>query len=375
MTGGPGAPAADEAHQADPLTLADVEDRARAVLAPEVYDFVAGGSGREETLHANRTAFDRCHLVPRVLSGVATADTTTTLLGVPAAMPVAVAPMAFHAVVHPDGEPAVARAAAAAGIPFTAATLSGCPLDEPAATGADLFLQLYWLRDRARTEWLIGEAERLGARALMLTVDVPFMGRRLRDLRNGFTVPAHAAPVNLADTQRGAGQSVGAHAAEVIDPTLSWSDVAWLRQRTRLPLVLKGVLDPADARRAVDLGVDGLVVSNHGGRQLDGAVPSLLALPAIRDEVGDACELLLDSGVRGGTDVLRALALGASGVLLGRPVLWGLASGAEAGVTGVLELLRAELAVSMALAGAPSVAAAGRLGVRRESATNEREGS
>lgn len=369
MTGGPGALAAD------PLILADVEDRARAVLAPEVYDFVAGGSGREETLNANRTAFDRCHLVPRVLSGVATADTTTTLLGVPASMPVAVAPMAFHAVVHPDGEPAVARAAATAGIPFTAATLAGCPLDEPAAAGGDLFLQLYWLRDRARTEWLIDEAERLGARALMLTVDVPFMGRRLRDLRNGFTVPAHAAPVNLAVGQRGAGQSVGAHAATVIDPTLSWSDVEWLRRRTRLPLVLKGVLDPADARRAVDLGADGLVVSNHGGRQLDGAVPSLLALPAIRDEVGDACELLLDSGVRGGTDVLRALALGASGVLLGRPVLWGLASGGEPGVTGVLELLRAELAVSMALAGAPDVAAAGRLGVRREPATNEREGS
>ncbi|MFH8574865.1 alpha-hydroxy-acid oxidizing protein [Streptomyces zaomyceticus] len=367
MTSGPGVLAPD------PLTLADVEERARAVLSPEVYDFVAGGSGGETTLNANRTAFDRCHLVPRVLSGVDTADTTTTLLGVPASMPVAVAPMAFHSMVHPDGEPAVARAAATAGVPFTASTLAGRPLDELSRADGDLFLQLYWLRDRARTEWLIDEAERLGARALIITVDVPFMGRRLRDLRNGFAVPAHAAPVNLADAQRGVGQSVGGHAAAVIDPTLSWSDLEQVRRRTRLPLVLKGVLDPADARRAVDLGADGLVVSNHGGRQLDGAVPSLLALPAIREEVADACEVLLDSGVRSGTDVLRALALGASGVLLGRPVLWGLASGGEHGVTGALELLRTELEVSMALAGAPDVAAAGRLGVRWAPGTNERE--
>ncbi|MEU7019305.1 alpha-hydroxy acid oxidase [Streptomyces sp. NPDC046203] len=357
----------------EPLTLADVEDRARAVLAPEVYDFVAGGSGAESTLDANRAAFDRCHLVPRVLSGVGTADTTTTLLGVPASLPVVVAPMAFHAVVHPDGEPAVARAAAAAGLPFTGATLAGCPLDELEVPGGTLFFQLYWLRDRARTEWLIDEAERLGARALMLTVDVPFMGRRLRDLRNGFAVPAHAAPVNLPGGQRGGGQSVGAHAAAVIDPTLTWSDLEWLRRRTRLPLVLKGILDPADARRAADLGADGLVVSNHGGRQLDGAVPGLLALPAIRDEVGDACEVLVDSGVRSGTDVLRALALGASGVLLGRPVLWGLAVGGEQGVSGVLELLRTELATSMALAGAPDVSAAARLGVRWASEASERE--
>lgn len=367
MTAGTAVPATD------PLTLDDVEDRARALLAPEVYDFVAGGSGGEATLRANRAAFDRCHLVPRVLSGVDTADTTTTLLGVPASMPVAVAPMAFHAVVHPDGEPAVSRAAAAAGLPFTAATLAGCPLDELSVPGGALFFQLYWLRDRDRTAWLIDEAERLGARALMLTVDVPFMGRRLRDLRNGFAVPAHAAPVNLSDTQRGGGQSVGAHAASVIDPTLSWSDLEWVRRRTRLPLVLKGVLDPADARRAVDLGADGLVVSNHGGRQLDGAVPSILALPAIRDAIGDACEVLLDSGVRSGTDVLRALALGANGVLLGRPVLWGLAVDGETGVTAVLDLLRAELATSMALAGAPHVAAARRLGVRGASATHARE--
>ncbi|MEU8759639.1 alpha-hydroxy acid oxidase [Streptomyces sp. NPDC048659] len=369
MTGGPGV------LTGEPLTLDDVEDRARAVLPPEVYDFVAGGSGTESTLYANRGAFDRCHLVPRVLNGVEHADTSVTLLGAPASMPVAVAPMAFHAMVHPDGEPAVARAARAAGVPFTAATLASRPLDELAPAGGQTYLQLYWLRDRDRTAWLIAEAERLGARALILTVDVPFMGRRLRDLRNGFTVPAHAAPANLSGAQRGAGQSVGGHAASVIDPTLSWADLEWVRARTRLPLVLKGVLDPADARRAVELGADGLVVSNHGGRQLDGAVPSLTALPAIRDAVGDDCELLLDSGVRSGTDVLRALALGASGVLLGRPVLWGLAAGGESGVAGTLELLRTELEVSMALAGAPNVAAARRLGVRWAPCADEREGT
>jgi 4-hydroxymandelate oxidase len=347
-----------------PLRLADVEAAARAVLPADVYDFVAGGSGTESTLVGNRSAFDRCQLVPRVLAGVTAADTATTLLGVPASMPVAVAPMAFHAVVHPDGELAVATAAARAGVPFTAATLSSQPLPTLAVARGSLLFQLFWLRDRARTKKLIRLAEECGARALVLTVDVPFMGRRLRDLRNGFTIPAHARPVHLNPADRGDGLGVGAHAAAVIDPTVSWAAVEWIRRRTRLPLVLKGVLDPADAHRAVELGVDGLVVSNHGGRQLDGAVPSVVALPAVRDAVGGRCELLLDSGVRSGTDVLRALALGASGVLLGRPVLWGLAAGGERGVTEVLDLLRTELEQSMALAGAPDVAAAQRLRVR-----------
>ncbi|WP_250212804.1 alpha-hydroxy acid oxidase [Acrocarpospora catenulata] len=348
-------------------SMLEAERAAMAALPADAFDFVAGGSGGERTLRANVGAFDRCAVVPRVLRDVSHPDLATVLFGTPASMPVAIAPMAFQGAIHPGGEPALAAAARDAGVPFTAATLSGVPIEEIAATGADTWFQLYWLRDRGVTAELVARADAAGCGVLMLTVDVPAMGRRLRDVRSGFTLPAEVRPANLrapddaARTRRTGRSPLAEHAAVTIDPSLDWSAVEWLRARTSARLVLKGVLDPRDARRAADLGVDGLVVSNHGGRQLDGAVASLTALAAVREAVGDRCQLLLDGGVRDGGDVLKALALGASGVLLGRPALWGLAAGGRDGAAAVLALLRTELENALALAGCPDLAAAGRL--------------
>ncbi|PYC87414.1 alpha-hydroxy-acid oxidizing enzyme [Streptomyces tateyamensis] len=346
------------------LTLGEVEARAAAVLPPGVRDFVAGAAGQELSLAANRAALDEVFLVPRVLRDVSVRSTGCELLGSQFAMPLAVAPVAYHRLAHPDGELAAARAAAAAGVPFTAATLSSFPVEEIAAAGATTWFQLYWLKDRARRLDLVRRAEAAGCTALMLTVDVPWMGRRLRDIRNGFTLPAGVTAANLTEAAGSAahrangGSAVAGHTALTFAPSLTWADVEELRTLTALPLILKGVLDPADAALAVRAGVDALVVSNHGGRQLDGAVPGVRLLPEIRQAVGEGCRLLLDGGIRSGLDVLRALALGADGVLVGRPVVWGLAADGEAGVRRVLELLAAELDDALGLAGCRTVAEA-----------------
>ncbi|MEO3766068.1 alpha-hydroxy acid oxidase [Streptomyces sp. B8F3] len=342
--------------------LADVERAAAAVLPPEVRDFVAGGSGAETTLAANRAALDRVCVVPRALRDVSGCTTESTLLGRPVSMPVAVAPVAYHRLVCAEGETAAARAAKAAGVPFTASTLSSVPIEEITGVGGPVFFQLYWLRDTARTLALVRRAEDAGCTAVMLTVDVPWMGRRLRDVRNGFALPrgvraAHfAAADSTAHRRRGGASAVAAHTAEVFSPSVTWESVAVLRAQTRLPLILKGVLDARDALRAAESGVDAIVVSNHGGRQLDGAVPSINALPEVAAAVGGGCEVLMDSGVRGGTDVLRALALGASAVLVGRPVIWGLAAAGEAGARRVLELLGDQLRDALGLSGCRNVA-------------------
>ncbi|AUH39255.1 alpha-hydroxy acid oxidase [Streptomyces sp. CMB-StM0423] len=343
-------------------TLADVERVAAAVLPPGVRDFVAGGSGAETTLAANRAALDRVCVVPRALRDVSGCTTESTLLGRPVAMPVAVAPVAYHRLVCAEGETAAARAAKAAGVPFTAGTLSSVPIEEITGVGGPVWFQLYWLRDTARTLDLVRRAEDAGCTAVMLTVDVPWMGRRLRDVRNGFALPRGVRAVHLAAAdstahrRRGGASAVAAHTAEAFSPAVTWESVAALRAHTRLPLILKGVLDARDARRAADSGADAIVVSNHGGRQLDGAVPSIDALPEVAAAVGSGCEVLMDSGVRGGTDVLRALALGASAVLVGRPVIWGLAATGEAGARRVLELLGDELRDALGLSGCADVA-------------------
>ncbi|MEU0281984.1 alpha-hydroxy acid oxidase [Streptomyces sp. NPDC006195] len=345
-------------------SLADIERAAREALAPDVWDFVAGGSGDELTLAGNRTALDQVALVPRALTGCAAADPGCTVLGEPWPIPAAVAPMAYQRLLHPEGEVAAARAAAATGVTYVISTMSSSPLEEITATGARTWFQLYWLKDRARTAELVRRAERAGCGALMLTVDVPVMGRRLRDARNGFALPGSVSAALLGDGPHSAtahtaddtGSAVARHTSAVFDPALSWQDVEWLRGLTSLPLALKGVLSPADARRSADAGVDLLVVSNHGGRQLDGAIGSADALPAVASAVAGRLPVLLDSGVRGGTDVLRALALGACGVLLGRPVLWGLATDGEAGVRAVLDQVRDELEHAMLLAGCPTPA-------------------
>ncbi|MFI9366615.1 alpha-hydroxy acid oxidase [Kitasatospora sp. NPDC053057] len=349
-----------------PLSVAEFADLARSALPPEVWDWLAGGAEREHTLAANRAAFDRLAVVPRVLADVSACDTSATLVRSRSALPVAVAPVAYHRLFHPEGELASARAAAAAGVPFTVGTLSSVGLEELAATGATLWFQLYWLRDRGRLLDLVTAAAAAGSECLVVTADVPYMGRRLRDARNAFALPGDVRAVLLEGRAAGRAHrattevsAVAAHTAELLSPAVTWADLAWLRERTELPLVVKGVLDPADALRAAELGAAAVVVSNHGGRQLDRAVPSLTALPAVAEALaGRDCQVLLDSGVRGGSDVLTALALGASGVLLGRPLIWGLAAGGEPGCARVLELLAAELRHALGLAGCADLAAA-----------------
>lgn len=343
-------------------SFTEYEEMAAAVLPSAVRDFVAGGSGFETTVQMNRAAFDSVTLTPRVLGGISSVNTIWPYFG-GASMPVVVAPMAYQRLLHSEGELLLARAAADAGIPYTISTLSSYPLEKIAGTGPSWF-QLYWLRDRTLVESLIDRAEASGCTALMVTVDVPVMGRRLRDVRNAFALPQDVVAANLVDavTEAHVGvpglSAVAAHTASAFEPALSWQDLEWLRSRIQLPLLIKGILDPRDAVRAVEVGAAGIVVSNHGGRQLDGAVASIDALPVVVDAVGKHCQVLLDSGVRSGTDVLRALALGASAVLVGRPLLWALAVDA---CEEALGLLRKELEDAMLLAGCADVAVAGRL--------------
>ncbi|MFC3983807.1 alpha-hydroxy acid oxidase [Streptosporangium jomthongense] len=351
------------------VCVADVERLAGDLLPPDIRDFVAGGGGDESAQAANRACLDRVRLVPRVLTSADGADTAGRLLHGTAAMPVAVAPMAYQRLCHPDGELAMARAAGKAGVPFTAATLSSVPIEEIAAVAGTLWFQLYWLRDRGLVLDLLARAERAGCTALVLTVDVPVPARRPRDMRNGFTLPASVVAANLPEGTGSAAHvpmphesAVASHTGIMFENTLGWDDLAWLRGHTGLPVVLKGVLDPGDAVRAVEAGVSAVVVSNHGGRQLAGAVPSIVALPGVVEAVAGRCEVLFDSGVRSGTDVLRALAYGAAGVLLGRPLLWGLAMDGEAGAGLVLDLLRAELREAMLLTGCADLSAARTLG-------------
>jgi 4-hydroxymandelate oxidase len=344
--------------------VADFEALAAEVLDPAVRDFIAGGSGDELTLRRNREALDGVALLPRMLAGVAAPDTAATLPGGPAAMPVAVAPMAYQRLCHPDGEVAAAAAARAAGIPFVAGTLSSRAIEEITATGATTWFQLYWLRDRGLVTDLVRRVEAAGCTALVVTVDVPVMGPRLRDRRNGFALPPWVTAANLATgtgaahRARAGTSAVAEHTRTAFDPAVTWADLARLREQTTLPLVVKGILDPRDAVEAVRAGADAVVVSNHGGRQLDGVAASVTALPAVVDAVSGRCQVLLDSGIRSGLDVLRALTLGADAVLLGRPVLWALAVDGEPGVRQALTLLHEELCEAMVLAGCATVAAA-----------------
>ncbi|MFL6136990.1 MAG: alpha-hydroxy acid oxidase [Frankiaceae bacterium] len=336
-----------------------------------MWDYLHGGSGAELTLAANRAAFDRVALRPRVLVDVSSCDLTASLFGASSAAPLVVAPMAFHRLAHPDGEVATAAGAGAAGVPMVVAMLASRALEDVAAAATSpLWLQLYWLRRRDAVAQVIRRAEDAGYRALVLTVDTPRVARRLRDLRNGFTLPDGVDAVNLdasvmatAHRRRPGSSALQQHSRDQFDASITWRDLSWLRERSGLPLLLKGVLTAEDASLAVEAGVDGIVVSNHGGRQLDGAVASLDALPEVVAAAPDL-PVLVDGGVRRGTDVLKALALGARAVLVGRPVLWGLACAGAEGVTAVLRLLCTELEEAMALAGRPRIADIDRSAVR-----------
>ncbi|QMU71178.1 alpha-hydroxy acid oxidase [Streptacidiphilus sp. P02-A3a] len=356
-----------------PLSLAGYEAAARAALSAPVWDFLAGASGTESMPIAARAALDRLRLRPRCLVDVSEPDPRTTLFGAPLAAPLAVAPMAYHRLAHPEGEVATARAAGEVGALFTVSMFASRTLEDiAAATTAPLWLQLYWLRDREQLVELVGRAEAAGYRALVLTVDAPRVARRYRDIRNGFTVPDGISAVNVAPAlmsashqERAGASAIARHSREQFDASITWADLAWLQERSSLPLVLKGVLTAEDAVLAAEHGVQAIVVSNHGGRQLDFAVPAADALPEISDAVAGRCRIIFDGAVRYGADIARALCLGADAVMVGRPVLWGLSHSGSAGAAAVLRLLIDEFEEVMALMGLPGVSDFGPAGVSR----------
>jgi isopentenyl diphosphate isomerase/L-lactate dehydrogenase-like FMN-dependent dehydrogenase len=344
----------------DLLTLKDYEAAAQRRLPKRVYDYYAGGAADEITVRENEAAWSRLRLRPRVLVDVSAVDVRTTVLGQPVALPVLTAPCALNALAHPEGELAVARAAAELGVAQILSTVSAYSLEEVAAAANGLrWLQLYCYRDRGLTHTLVERAEAAGFNALCVTVDVPAPGLRERDLRNRFRVPAHIRVANFDHLLHdfADGSSLLKYVGEQFDPALTWEGLDWLRSFTQLPIVVKGVLTAEDARLAVQHGVAGIVVSNHGGRQLDSVVATAHALPEVVEAVAGRVEVFVDGGVRRGTDVLKALALGAQAVLIGRPYLWGLAVEGEAGVRRVLQLLADDLCLSLALAGCPSLRA------------------
>ncbi len=334
-----------------------LEARAREALARDVYDYYAGGADDERTLAWNREAFDRWALVPRVLVDVSRVSGATEVPGARLDTPILVAPMAFQALAHPDGETATARAARETGSLMVASTLSTRTVEEIAGAAAGPFwLQVYVFRDRELTGALVDRARAAGCTALCLTVDVPVQGKRERDARNRFTLPPGIEMANFQGHRQSgmpdsAGSGLHAFIGREFDPTLDWGAVEWLAHRSGLPVIVKGILSGDDARRAAEHGAAGVVVSNHGGRQLDGALATLDALPGVVGGAEGRLPVLLDGGVRRGVDVARALALGARAVLLGRPVLWGLATGGEAGVASVLRELREEFERTLALLG------------------------
>jgi len=357
------------------LTASDYRQAARDLVDADVWDFLEGGAETERTLAANELAFDGVRLRPRVLTDVSVIDTTVELFGTRHATPLGIAPTAYHRLIDTDGEVATARGAGAAGALFVAGMFASRTIEDIAAAAAptarSVWLQLYWLRRRDVMRSLIERAEHSGYGALMLTVDVPRMGRRWRDMRNGFAIGGDVSAVNIdpavmaASHHSDAGRSALAqHTAQQFDAAVTWSDLAWVRSQSDLPLILKGILTAEDATLAATHGADAIVVSNHGGRQLDGAMASLDALTEVVDAVDGACPVLFDGGVRRGTDAFAALALGATMVLLGRPPLWGLAVGGATGVTDLLRTTTEELAHAMALAGRPTLATLDRTAVR-----------
>ena len=347
------------------INVADFEQAAAGLLDAGPLGYFAGGAGDERTLRRNLEAFAEWELIPRVLVDVSEVDPSVELFGSRLSMPLLVAPVAFQRLAHADGEEGMARAAGAVGTAMCLSTIAtATPASVAAAApGTTRWFQLYCFRDRAVTEALLAEAVESGYEAIALTVDAPFAGRRERDLRTGFAVDV-AAPAVQAAT----GSEEPLTPAEVfalVDAALDWDSLAALAEGCELPILVKGLMAPADAELAIEAGARGLVVSNHGGRQLDGVPAALDALPAVAEAVGGRIPLLIDGGVRRGTDALVALALGADAVLAGRAPLWGLAVDGEAGAVAVLEMLRAEIELALALLGCPSAGAVTREHVQR----------
>ena len=340
-----------------PLNVSEFEAIARERLDLPVYDYYAGGSDDEVTLRENIEAFQRMRLKYRVLVDVSERDLRTTLLGTPLTMPIILAPTALHRMAHPEGESATARAAASMGTIMTLSTISSVALEEVAQAAPDgpRWFQLYHFHDRARTEQLVARAVAANYGAIVLTVDAPVLGRREKDLRHPFMPPEDVVAVHLLGDPRTVTTSDNPIAVALNQPSVNWTDLTWLRSLSDLPLLIKGVVRADDAKRAIDEGCAGVWVSNHGGRQLDTSIATADAVADVVDAVDRRGAVIVDGGIRRGTDALKALALGADAVAIGRPQLWGLAADGENGVRVVLEMLRDELSTAMALAGCPTL--------------------
>jgi L-lactate dehydrogenase (cytochrome) len=365
--------------------IAELRDLARRRLPSPIFDFLDGGAEDETTLRRNSQSFDRWDLLPRFLTGVAAIDTATTIVGQPLAWPVLLAPTGTSRFFHPDGERAIARAAASADTIYCLSTMSTVSMEEIGAlTGAPKWFQVYCFRNRELTLEFFARAKAAGFTALCVTVDVPVSANRERDRRSGMTIPPKLTLATLGRFARRPGwaldylrndapvianvahkldegskknvSSLGAYVNRQFDPSVTWKDIAWMAERWDGPLLIKGLLHPDDAKLAASIGAKGIIVSNHGGRQLDGASAAIDALPRIADAVAGAVDLILDGGIRRGTHVLKALALGAKACMIGRAYLYGLAAAGEPGVARALALLKAELVRDMALMGARSVA-------------------
>jgi lactate 2-monooxygenase len=361
-----------------PTAYEELEQRAREELSEEAFAYVAGGAGAESTVEANNRAFDRWQIVPRILRDVSERDLSIELFGRELPIPVLLAPLGVQGILHDEAELAVARAASTVGVPTISSSVSSYTLEEIAdELAVPGWFQLYWSADRNVAASFLERAEDAGFEAIVVTLDTPKMGWRERDIdlaylpflagqgiRNYFEDPAFRD--RLADDPWADPEAAIESFVECFgDASLTWDDLAFLREHTDLPILLKGVLHPDDATRAVEHGIDGLVVSNHGGRQVDGAIPALDVLPEIADAVGDDVAVLFDSGIRRGSDAVRALALGADAVLLGRPYAYGLAVGGEDGVEAVLRNFLADLDLTVGLSGRASVDELDRSTLRR----------
>jgi isopentenyl diphosphate isomerase/L-lactate dehydrogenase-like FMN-dependent dehydrogenase len=336
-------------------TTGDFADAAKAKLLPEVWDFIDGGAGAESTVRGNVQAFQDVRLRPRALTNVSRVDTRVSILGRQLEAPLLVAPTSTHTMADPGGESATATATAKLGLAMVASTMADHTIERITAAAGEagrIWQQLYIFRDRSVTKHLAARAEACGVGALVLTVDSPWLGRRVRNLRNDFRFPPEISAGNLAASLDATPDisSPEIYSRDAMDPALTWRDVEALTSNTSLPVWVKGVLSGEDARSAIEHGAAGVIVSNHGGRQLDRAVPTLRALPEVVAAAGDV-PVLMDGGIRSGIDIVIALALGARAVLVGRPVLWGLATSGEAGVSAVLSLLIEEMADAMGQAG------------------------
>ena len=337
------------------MDAAALEHRARAVIDPTAYDYYAGGADDEVSLADNEAAWQRLRLRPRVLRDVGSVDPSTTVLGQRVAAPILVAPTAYHRMAHDEGEVATARGVAAAGTLMCVSTLATVSLEDVAAAAPDAprWFQLYIRRDRAFTEELVARAAVAGYSAIVLTVDVPVLGRRWRDERNDFSLPEGMLMANIGTAPpKVEGSGLAAYAASEFDPSLTFDDITWLRDISQLPVIVKGVIRGDDAALAVDAGAAGVVVSNHGARQLDTVVATADAVRDVAESVAGRAEVYVDGGIRRGTDVVKALVMGARAVLVGRPILWGLACGGAEGVSAVLTELIEEFVRALMLCGA-----------------------